>query len=260
MQKLHTTIQKYLNEPESEEDSDLQVSPVDHVEVGIACVLCGHLEGLINILRGWSPVISTAVVEIADAGGWLNTSATNAAANGFSESDLLVLSYGGRRLRGVNCDEIVVQYADLLAKHAKLESTTPSGGLEGWQIALQVLRRVKNERVAHERMSKLLDKLDITDSTQVRFTASLCEKLALYEQSKQLSSVSTIAISAPDMSMLIDNKALRKLPHGHYAPLWRSCQLLCARRSKQENIRSLPAPHFSVSGSLDGLSTSSPAR
>lgn len=189
LQKIAAVVRGFLTPPETEEDADLQVNPTDHMEVALACALCGDIEGLVNIVRGWSPVISTAVVELADISGWLGSESPSldAAGNGFDESDLMVLSYGGRQTHSITRDEVLLQYADLLAKRQRIQGDVPSSGFEGWQLAIQVLRRANDERTSAQRISKLLDRLDFSDTTQMQFTARLCDKLDLQEEAQHLS-------------------------------------------------------------------------
>ena len=173
---------------DEDEDADLAIDPTDAVQVALGCAMINEHEGLVRILRGLSPVIANAVVEIADMGQWLGRARpVDGMIDGFNQSDLMVLSYAQQRGLASDHDTALSQYAELLVNHEQVKDGTIVRA--GWQLAIGVFGRLHDETVGAKRIVELLNELDIRDARQVDETIQLCNRMGLHEQSKRVSEV-----------------------------------------------------------------------
>ncbi|KAI9710029.1 MAG: hypothetical protein M1828_002332 [Chrysothrix sp. TS-e1954] len=194
LQKLALSLTQVLDDETSIEEADLQVNPTSIIEVGIACILSSETEGLIRILRSLSATIVTAFVEIARHGKWLQArpAPSKELMTPFDASNLMVLSYSQAPPSDdplLRPDDLLIRYADLLSYHDKFTDTHTGGprGREGWHLAIQVLGRVEDTDRASKHIGSLLDRLKFTNVAQVQETISLCSRLDLPTQARQIS-------------------------------------------------------------------------
>ncbi|KAK5121311.1 hypothetical protein LTR85_005477 [Meristemomyces frigidus] len=163
---------------------------LDPVQVGLACVMVDSVESVIGILRSWSLPISTAVVEVAALAGWLPQARPRSKgllAQGFSSEDLMVLSHGaGHQPRSgeVERDEVLSEYAGLLAERDVLRSSDGKLEREGWELAVAVLGRLGDERAGQVRIGELLERIELSDETRVDKVLDACRNLELVEQAR----------------------------------------------------------------------------
>ena len=187
--KLSTALEDLQTNPETAEDTALQIDPTDAIQVALGCAFVGEIEGLIRLVRHWSPTIASAIVEIADMGGWLGRARPSEdMMDGFSQSDLMVLSYAKQPGHVSDYDTMLGEYAGLLAT----QQSFSDGNVQkpGWQLAVEVLGRLRNTEVAASKIADMLDNLEIKDSHQVEQTVSLCNRMGLHEQARKISEVS----------------------------------------------------------------------
>ncbi|KAI9762074.1 MAG: hypothetical protein M1840_001483 [Geoglossum simile] len=181
----------------TDEDA-FKVNTVDPVEVGLASVFEGDIEGVVGLLRCWSLVVTSAFVEIASLGGWLGLSDGGDLMMGFDKSDLLVLSYGQSK-KTMSRDDILVEFAEGLFRRDRLEGRQSSGSAsalgsrgekafrEGWEIGVQVLGRVGDSGLANKKLGDLLAILPLTSSERVNKLLDLCNKLNMARQAWSIS-------------------------------------------------------------------------
>ena len=171
-----------------EPDASMLLNPQSPVEVALACVFSGELLSYFDIIKGWSTLINTAVVEIARMGAWLpgSSSHTRTALTNFDESDLMVLSIPPARQidRTFRHDAILIAYADSLLTRNAYSSPNSASVKESWVLALQVLGRLDDASDGRKRMEKLLGNLPLESSQQVERILSICARLGLNEQSR----------------------------------------------------------------------------
>lgn len=173
------------------DEAELQVNTTDAVQVGLACIFEGDIQGLLGIVKGWSAVIANATVEIGSFGGWLNKSPTPSKdlMSGFNKSDLMVLSVAKQDVAGIDFDQEMIAYARLLNGRAEIQSQSSKINLEGWELAMQALSRVKNEEVANTEITKVLENLGL-DRRRVDRVTTLCFELNLSQVGRNISQVS----------------------------------------------------------------------
>lgn len=174
----------------SSDEAEMQVNTTRAIEVGLGCVFEGDMEGLLAILKGWSATISNAVLELANFGQWLteSPSPSKSLMNGFDKSDLMVLSVTKYGNSGVDFDREMISYANLLNERQSIRGSRPEDVFEGWEMAVQTLSRVKNEEMAYEQISRILENLDL-DRPQVDKATFLCTELDLSQLGRNIAEV-----------------------------------------------------------------------
>jgi Nup85 Nucleoporin len=183
----------------TDEDA-FKINTLSPIEVGLASVCEGDIEGVVGLLRSWSLVITSAFVEVASLGGWLGLSDGGDLMMGFDKSDLLVLSYGQSK-KAMSRDDILVEYAEGLFRRDKLEGRQSRGSTgalgsqggrafrEGWEIGVQVLGRLGDSALANKKLGDLLTILPLTSSERVDQLLDLCNKLNMARQAWSISEV-----------------------------------------------------------------------
>ncbi|OCL07654.1 hypothetical protein AOQ84DRAFT_354868 [Glonium stellatum] len=160
------------------EEQDFSINPTSAFEIGLACIFEDNIEGIIQILQGWSIVIASAVVEVASAGNWLEeTRKSKDIMKGFDKSDLMVLSYGQQERAGFDKDELMIHYAHLLSRKEIVQSHELRIAREGWELAVQVLGRLDDEDNANSLIGNLLNGLGLTSVERVDKILALCNNL-----------------------------------------------------------------------------------
>ena len=172
-----------------ESDDDLfQINSANSVEVGLASVFEGNVEGVISLLRGWSLPVASAVVEIASLGGWFESS-LGGMQNGFDESDLLVLSSYGHRGQGISRDGIMAEYADRLFEQDEIKAPHPKNSREGWELSIQVLARLEDRSMADKKVVHLLSQLPLVSDLRVDKILDICQDFGMDREARTIAEV-----------------------------------------------------------------------
>ena len=173
-----------------EEDDDLfQINSNDDVQVGLAAVFEGDVEGAIGLLLGWSLPVASAVAEVASLGGWF-ASSTTPMVDDFNESDLMVLSYGQKE-RNWSSDDILVQYAEQLFEKGVLQGfRVPQ---EGWELSTQLLGRLNDESVARTKIRELFQRLPLTSDRRADNVISLCRSYGMEAEASSIAEVQILS-------------------------------------------------------------------
>jgi hypothetical protein len=166
-----------------------QVNPINNLEVGMASLFENNVEGVIDILQTWSLSITSAIVEIASLGGWLETSAGARPLPGFNENDLMVLSYGQEEKR-VHKDDILVKYSSGVFDREILEQDSEMR--EGWEIALELLSRLDDRDTIEKKVEHLLDSISLDTPERMDKVVLLCTELGFDAESRKVSEVGFI--------------------------------------------------------------------
>ncbi|KAK4543936.1 hypothetical protein LTR36_004710 [Oleoguttula mirabilis] len=175
---------------EAGDDAVFTPDTLDPVQVGLACVMVDNVESVISILRAWSLPITTAVVEVAALAGWLPQARPRSKgllAQGFSSEDLMVLSHGAGhqpRTGEIERDEVLSEYAGLLADKEVLRSNDGKLEQEGWELAVAVLGRLGDESAGQVRIGELLGLIELSDETRVDKVLDACRNLELVDQAR----------------------------------------------------------------------------
>ena len=244
------------------DENAFQVNTMNLVEVGLASIFEGDVTGAVGILRSWSLVVASAVVEISHLGQWLGQSTGNAAMAGFDQSDLMVLSYGQSQATkdNVGRDTILIEYAEALFERGTLNggdvavdgfvSSTMVGRVEreGWELGVQVLGRLDDAELVSTRMEELLDHLSLDSSTRVDKLLGICQEIDLDKQGRKIAEV-TCPPNTCHFMVANNSTETCRFPCRRVVQLWRGLALLCAcppRTQAQERTGSsdllLPRP------------------
>ncbi|KAF7622520.1 nuclear pore complex subunit Nup85 [Aspergillus flavus] len=168
------------------DDGGFRVNSLSSIEVGLASVFEGNVDGVLELLQTWSLCVASAVAEVASAGGWLETTTGAKPLTGLSENDLMVLSYGqdGKSQKGsVSKDDILSSYASGLFERGSMDN----GVRQGWELALEVLSRLNDHEKMQKSVSELLDKLPLDTAEQMDRAVLLCSELGLEKEGKRVS-------------------------------------------------------------------------
>ena len=174
------------------EDPLLAVNTVDPVQVALACVFEDDIEGVVSILRKWSLPVVAAAVDVASAGGWLpeGRSRSGGVIDGFDQSDLMVLSHGqSQEKTGLDRDEVLGAYADMLAKREEYASSDGQNVREGWEMAVRVSSRLNSADAAERRIGQMFDRMTFESTQQVDKALAVCNELGLAGQVRKISEV-----------------------------------------------------------------------
>jgi hypothetical protein len=188
LKRLDLAFRSAINEEMA--DSSFRVNPLSSLEVGMASVFEGNVDGVLGLIQTWSLCIASAVAEVASLGGWLDTERGAKPLPGLSENDLMVLSYGqngeepNKRVRK---DDLLSSYALGLFKRRTIEHT--SGVREGWELALEVVSRLDDAEKLQKSVSEILDKLPLDNVEQLDKVVLLCSELGLDKEGRRVSEV-----------------------------------------------------------------------
>ena len=170
-----------VTDPEVQES--FQINTLSMLEVGLASVLQGNVDGALGALRSWSLVIASAVAEIGSLGGWVRPAVAPKPA-GLNEEDLMVLSYGQEQ-KPISKDDILHKYAEELFEKDEIQSGDATK--EGWELAILVASRIDDQKLAKDTISKLLDNLHLTSQDRMDKLVMLCTGLGLEDQARNVS-------------------------------------------------------------------------
>lgn len=162
------------------------MNSLNPLEVGLASVFEGNVDGALQLLRTWSLSTVDAVAEVASFGNWLETAAGSDPLPGFTEAERMVLNYGPQRKR-IRKDDILLDYASAVFNIPQLEA--PSGAREGWEITLQILRRLDDTDSVDSRVSQYLDRVRLDTSDQMDKMVMLCTNLGFGDEARRVSEV-----------------------------------------------------------------------
>ena len=174
------------------DDTGLRVNSLSSLEVGLASVFEGNVEGVLELLQTWSLCVSAAVADVSSAGGWLNTGLP-----GLNETDLMVLSYGQNDNAGshLSKDDVLNAYSSGLADRVSIEGQ--SGARGGWEIALGILSRMDDTDRMKRSVTELLDRLPLESSQQMDRVVILCGELGLNDEGRRVAEVGSILFFEP---------------------------------------------------------------
>ncbi|EQL31103.1 hypothetical protein BDFG_06494 [Blastomyces dermatitidis ATCC 26199] len=174
----------FANVTENLGEEGFQVNSMNPMEVGLASVFEGNIEGVLEMLQTWSLSIASAVAEVASFGGWLDTSVGSKPMPGFNQNDLMVLNYG-KNEKPLRKDDILINYAMGLFDRNPLES--PTGARDGWEVALEVLSRLDDQEIMRTKATELLDRIPLDTSEHMDKVVLLCADLGFNDEGRRVS-------------------------------------------------------------------------
>ncbi|KAJ5698186.1 hypothetical protein N7462_000191 [Penicillium macrosclerotiorum] len=184
LRRLDLAFSNVTNEPS--DNAGFRVNTMNSLEVGLASVFEGNVQGVLELLQSWSLCVTTAVTEVASFGGWFDSGVSKMP--GLSENDLMVLSYGQGDMSSahrLDRDEILQSYAFGLNERGSVENE--SGVREGWEMALEVLARLHDSVSMKKAVAEVVDKLPLDDVSQLDKLVVLCTDLGLEDQGRKVS-------------------------------------------------------------------------
>ena len=167
------------------------VSSISKIEVGLASIFEGNVEGVILLLRGYSLPVASAVVELASLGGWYNPSSSNGMMEDFDESDLLLLSSYGQQEPTVNRDSIMIEYAERLADVDVFDESKPEDSLEGWEVSTQIISRLQDKSNAEKRFLGLVKQVSPNSERRVDKLMDTCKMFGMQNEGRRIAEVCT---------------------------------------------------------------------
>lgn len=192
LRRLDLAFNSVTNEPSS--GTGFRVNTMNSLEVGLASVFEGNVQGVVELVQTWSLCVASGVAEVAEIGGWFESSVDTKRMPGLNEDDLMVLSYGqDTRLPSdiVHRDHILRSYAFGLYDRGSISNET--GTREGWEMALEALSRIHDPKLTAKAVSEVVEKLPLDDITQLDRLVMLCTDLGLEEEGRRVSEVCTLA-------------------------------------------------------------------
>ncbi len=165
------------------------INPLEPVEVGLACVFEGNIEGVLGFLRAWSLPIASAVIEIASLGGWYTSAAGSGMMAGFNESDLMVLSINGPPDQGLTRDSVLIEYGEALFDKENLEDSEEQEFKEGWELSLAVLIRLDDTIKANSIVGDLLNRIPLRTDQRVDRILDICQELGMEREAEGIAEV-----------------------------------------------------------------------
>jgi len=188
LRRLDLAFGSATNEPSV--NTGFRVNTMNSVEVGLANVFEGNVQGVVELMQSWSQCVASAVTEVACLGGWFTSAERSKKMPGLSDNDLMVLSYGqdaAPAARELSRVDIMRSYAFGLNDRGAIENET--GVREGWEMALEVLSRLDNPSATRKAVSEVVDKLPLDNVAQMDKLVMLCSDLGLEETGRRISEV-----------------------------------------------------------------------
>ncbi|KAL8729665.1 MAG: hypothetical protein Q9166_004614 [cf. Caloplaca sp. 2 TL-2023] len=183
VRRLATAFERVTDE----DDPDLfQINSNNAVEVALASVFEGNVEGVMGLLKSWSLPVASATVEIASLGGWFQTASGVERINGFDQSDLMVLSSYSQPEKGVSPDAILIDYAIEVFKRGALGQVAAADQVEGWELSMQILSRLEDQELGIKKLSELLQQLPLTSDKRVDRLLYLCRNFGLDREASSI--------------------------------------------------------------------------
>jgi hypothetical protein len=173
---------------DASDNADFRPNSLSSVEVGLASVFEGNVQGVLELLQSWSLCVAAAVAEIASLGGWFESGSSQKTLPGLSENDLMVLSYGQddkSPARHLHKDDILRNYAFGLYDRPVIDNEHSSR--EGWELSIEVLSRFDDANQMKKAVSEIVDKLPLESPDQLDKLVVLCSELELEDQGRRVS-------------------------------------------------------------------------
>lgn len=211
LRRLDLAFGSATNEPS--DNTGFRVNTMNSVEVGLANVFEGNVQGVVELMQSWSQCVASAVTEVACLGGWFTSAENSKKMPGLSDNDLMVLSYGqdaGPATRELNRVDIMRSYAFGLNDRGSIENET--GTREGWEMALEVLSRLDDASATKKAVSEIVDKLPLDNVAQMDKLVMLCSDLGLEETGRKISEVRSLDIDEKAIANDLSDSVTRMLP------------------------------------------------
>jgi len=207
------------------ESSELHVQSTNLIELGLASLLEGDNEAVINILRAWSGPVSTAVAEIASMAGWLPRAEPQSLINmgSLDQDDLntLGISSSPSKEDGIK-DQTIIAYANSIASYGTLEAQGFTR--EGWEVAISILGRLDSTTRIEDMIENFLQGFSLDSASTVDRLWILLNHIGMYHHAEHTAEVRICDRnqSLTNCGLVLCRRSCRK-----YSQIWRSIVVLC---------------------------------
>lgn len=247
--------------------SDLSPNAMNAVEVAVASVFEGNVEGVIGLLRTWSLPVACSVAEVASLGRWLPPCDASASGgrgglpagmvDAFDVEDLALLNIsqpGPDELLGIK-DDTLERYARDLAG---IEQLSPQR--EGWEMAIEVLGRMdapeKSEEIVGELLKDILATLDENSAATVDKMWTILNHLGMInfaEETAEVGHAPGTIVYMRQRNTLLTFADLCRHPVQRVAPLRRGAVVLRPGAPDGQGARGAQPAHVVLAGAVDGV-------
>ncbi|MCJ1388523.1 hypothetical protein MMC18_001370 [Xylographa bjoerkii] len=167
------------------DEDTFQIDSTNPVEVGLASIFEGNIEGVVDLLRGWSLPITAAIMEVATQAGWYEPSPGVGVMDDFDENDLMVLSYG-RVEKGLSRDGVLVDYAQELFDREGIRDSRLDTYIEGWELSIQILERLDDVPLANKNVGGILSRLPLDSDMRADKLIDICRTFGLDREASEI--------------------------------------------------------------------------
>ena len=173
-------------------EENYQVDSTSQVQLALASVFHGNVDGVIGLLKGWSLSVTSAVAEIASEGGWFDGTGIMAS---LDEQDLMTISHGQQLhpLKVMTRVSILMEYADALSARERIQAKQRGVFYEGWELSISVLNRLNDQGVARQRVSEVLRKLPVFSDERMDKILRTCERFDILDEARSITEVSCLS-------------------------------------------------------------------
>lgn len=185
----------FANVTDDSNENMFQISPFNHLEVGLASIFEGNVEGVVGLLQGCSLPVASAVIEIATLGGWYESPVGGAMPHGFNESDLMVLSYGQEEHASLR-DGLLAEYAEALFGREAFHQPCRKASKEGWELAIGVLSRLDDsDKAKYRKVCELLRRIPLGSDARVDKILDICHEFGMDREAHSIAEVGSFWIA-----------------------------------------------------------------
>jgi hypothetical protein len=173
----------FLCVTDPDDKDSFQINTMSELEVGLASVLQGNIEGVLSVLRTYSLCITCALAEVSTMGGWFPIGDSSQPA-GLDQEDLMVLSYGVDSV-AIKKNDIIITYAEALFEREELHGNDDTV-IEGWEMSITLACRINDDELAHNTASQFLDRIPLTSQERMEKLVTLCSDLAFEDEARTI--------------------------------------------------------------------------
>lgn len=187
LRRLDLAFSSATNEPS--DNTGFRVNTMSTLEVGLASVFEGNVQGVLELLQSWSLCITAGTAEVAYFGGWFEDGSQQKMP-GLSENDLMVLSYGQGNVpepQGLTREEVMRNYALGLYERRSVEDEISVR--EGWELAIEVLARVQESDMMKKTVAEIASKVPLENVEQLDKLVVLLSDVGLEEEGRKTAEV-----------------------------------------------------------------------
>lgn len=195
LRRLDLAFSSATNEPS--DNIGFRVNTMSTLEVGLASVFEGNVQGVLELLQSWSLCITAGTAEVAYFGGWFEHGSQQKM-TGLSENDLMVLSYGQSNApepQGLTREDVMRNYALGLYERRSVEDEISVR--EGWELAIEVLARVQESDMMKKTVAEIASKVSLENVEQLDKLVVLLSDVGLEEEGRKTAEVCIFHLNCP---------------------------------------------------------------